>query len=70
VLSDISGILAGYEVSIEAMRQRESDADTEGVDIVIFTHKTKESSINAALAKITELDAIYVTPSRLRIELF
>ena len=70
VLSDISGILAGYEVSIEAMRQRESDADTEGVDIVIFTHKTKESSINAALAKITELDAIYETPSRLRIELF
>ena len=70
VLSDIAGILAEYKVSIEAMRQRESDANGEGVDIVIFTHKTKENSINHALKKISGLDAIYYTPARLRIEVF
>jgi len=52
------------------MRQRESDANGEGVDIVIFTHKTKENSINHALKKISGLDAIYYTPARLRIEVF
>jgi homoserine dehydrogenase len=70
VLSDIAGILAEYKVSIEAMRQRESDATDEGVDIIIITHKTKESSMNHALKKISELDAIYNTPARLRIEVF
>jgi homoserine dehydrogenase len=70
VLSDIAGILAEYKVSIEAMRQRESDTTDEGVDIIIITHKTKESSMNHALKKISELDAIYNTPARLRIEVF
>ncbi|MDC1312203.1 homoserine dehydrogenase [Burkholderiales bacterium] len=70
VLSDISGILADYGVSIEAMRQRESDSNDEGVDIIIFTHKTKESSINHASEKISALNAIYDSPARLRIEAF
>jgi homoserine dehydrogenase len=70
VLSDIAGILAEYKVSIEAMRQRESDTTDEGVDIIIITHKTKESSMNHALKKISGLDAIYNTPARLRIEVF
>ena len=70
VLSDIAGILAEYAVSIEAMRQRESNSNDEGVDIVIFTHKTKESSINDASKKISALEAIYNAPARLRIEMF
>ena len=70
VLSNIAGILAEYAVSIEAMRQRESNSNDEGVDIVIFTHKTKESSINDASKKISALEAIYNAPARLRIEMF
>ena len=70
VLSDIAGILAEYAVSIEAMRQRESNSNDEGVDIVIFTHTTKESSINEASKKISALEAIYNAPARLRIEMF
>jgi hypothetical protein len=52
------------------MRQREPDTTDEGVDIIIITHKTKESSMNHALKKISGLDAIYNTPARLRIEVF
>ncbi|MDA1331857.1 MAG: homoserine dehydrogenase [Proteobacteria bacterium] len=70
VLANIAGILAEYGVSIEAMRQRELDSGHEGVDIVIFTHKTNESSINRALKKINALNSVFDTPVRLRIETF
>ena len=70
VLASIAGILAEYGVSIEAMRQRESEGGHAGVDIVIFTHTTNEKSINDSLKKINALDSVFDMPVRLRIETF
>ena len=70
VLANIAGILAEQGVSIEVMRQRESNGSHAGVDIVIFTHKTNERSINHALKKIDALDSVVEKPVRLRIETF
>ncbi len=70
VLAGIAGILAEHGVSIEVMRQRESESGHAGVDIVIFTHTTNERSINDSLKEINALDSVFDMPVRLRIETF
>jgi len=68
VLADITRILADQQISIEAMMQREPDEGEEQTDIIMLTHKTRERSIDAAIARIEALPVVKGQLVRLRLE--
>ena len=68
VLAQIATILAEYNISVEAMRQREPDVGSTAVDIIILTHECEEQAIDLSLGKIAELETIFGSPTRLRVE--
>jgi homoserine dehydrogenase len=68
VLADVTRILADHGISIEAMLQREPAAGEEQVDVIFLTHRTIESSMNAAIAKIEALSSIAGPAVRIRME--
>lgn len=68
VLADISRILASFDISINAMVQKEPGADEDMVDIIILTHITVEKNINAAIASIEALPVVDGKIIRIRLE--
>ena len=68
VLADVTRILADQGMSIEAMLQREPEAGEDEVDVVILTHRTVESAMLAALARIEALESIAGPVVRIRME--
>jgi homoserine dehydrogenase len=60
--------LADNGISIEAMLQREPAEGEEQVDVIFLTHRTLESSMNAAIAKIEALTSIAGPAVRIRME--
>jgi homoserine dehydrogenase len=66
VLADITGILRDEHVSMESMIQRGRDP-MEMVPLVLVTHEVAESSMQAALAKISALDVVVEEPAMIRI---
>ena len=68
VLADITRILSEYNISIEAMYQKDVD-DNEPVPIMMMTHSVCEREINTALTKIAALDAVLDDIVRIRVEL-
>ncbi|MDE2146089.1 MAG: homoserine dehydrogenase [Burkholderiales bacterium] len=68
VLARITGILAGHEISIDAVLQRES-GDGEGqTDLIILTHDTVEGRMDAALAQMQALPTVLAPIVRIRKE--
>jgi len=65
VLAKITGILGENEISIESILQKNTK-DREKVDIVVTTEMAKESSVQAALAKIDVLSEISEKSKMLR----
>ena len=68
VLADITRILADQGISIDAMLQREPEEGEGETDIIILTHVCKESSADAAIAKIEGLSAQKGKVKRIRLE--
>ncbi|MBI3524068.1 MAG: homoserine dehydrogenase [Betaproteobacteria bacterium] len=68
VLAEITRILADQDISIDAMIQREPDADEEQTDIIMLTHVTQEKKVDAAIAKIEALPVVKRKVIRLRLE--
>ena len=68
VLAKISGILEGYDISIEAVIQKEAVSET--VPIVILTHSAREKELNKALAEIASLEDVVGKIIRIRVEPF
>jgi len=68
VLAKITCILAEFEISIDAMVQKEPKKDEEQVDIIVLTHLSIEKNINAAIAKIEELTSVVGKITRIRLE--
>lgn len=60
VLAAISSVLAEFNISIASMHQEEGD---EPVNVVIFTHECKESSIYNALKIINQKKDIILAPT-------
>lgn len=60
VLAAISRVLADFEISIASMHQEEGE---EPVNVVIFTHECKESSIYKALEIINQKKDIILAPT-------
>ncbi|WP_313074788.1 homoserine dehydrogenase [Melaminivora sp.] len=72
VLAQITGILAGAGISIDAVLQREADeVGGEGstqTDLIILTHDTREGDMDAALAQIQPLPTVLAPITRIRKE--
>jgi homoserine dehydrogenase len=68
VLADVTRILADQQISIDAMLQREPEEGEGETDIIILTHVCKESSADAAIAKIEGLSAQKGKVKRIRLE--
>ena len=67
VLSNISGVLARYSISIASVHQK--GRHTQGpVPIVMLTHEAREADIQKALEEISSLDVIAEKPVLIRIE--
>lgn len=71
VLARITGILAEGGISIDALLQRPTDPDAEGVtktDVIILTHETVEGRMNEAIAQMQALPTVLAPIVRIRKE--
>ena len=72
VLAQVTGILAGLGISIDAVLQREADEVAgEGAaqtDLIILTHDTREGTMNDALVQIQALPTVLAPIARIRKE--
>ena len=68
VLAEVTRILAGMDISIEAILQKEPKSGDAMANIVILTHKIREQVMNVALDEIQMLDSIPVPIIRIRAE--
>lgn len=57
VLADITRILASYDISLDAVRQRESEGDQQ-TDLIVLTHETVEHALRIALKEIEALPSV------------
>jgi len=68
VMAEITGILAEFDISIEAIQQKEPEAGQDYVPLVMLTHQVQEKQINQAISKIKTLDALQEEPMLIRVE--
>ncbi|WP_342630260.1 homoserine dehydrogenase [Nguyenibacter vanlangensis] len=75
VIADVTAVLRDYGVSLRSMLQHgraASDdptvADAPSVPLVLVTHRTRESAMIEALARIAALPAVIGDPAMIRIE--
>ncbi len=72
VLAQITSLIAGAHISIDAVLQREADEiGGEGVaqtDLIILTHDTREGDMDQALAQIQALPSVLAPITRIRKE--
>ena len=68
VLSAITAILAGADISIDAVLQRESADGENQTDLIILTHETQEGAMRAALAQMQALPTVLAPIVSLRKE--
>lgn len=70
VLSEISGILGKYNISIQAVLQKgeKKERGKESVPVIMLTHKAREKDIQKALGEIRELSVIKEEPLLIRVE--
>jgi homoserine dehydrogenase len=66
VLADISKIFGEFEISIETLLQK--GGEKEDTNLLILTHKTRESNIISALEKIQTLQTVKEKPFMIRVE--
>ena len=68
VLADVTRILADCGISIEAILQKHPAKNETIVPIILLTQVTQEHKLNAAIAKIEELETVSGKVSRIRLE--
>ena len=68
VLARITGILAGHDISIDALLQRESADGEAQTDVIILTHDTVEGKMNQAIAQMQALPTVLAPIVRIRKE--
>lgn len=68
VLADVTRILAGHNISIEALIQKEPLKGQTSVSIIMLTQLTSEKEMNAAIAEIEDLATVTGQVARIRLE--
>lgn len=68
VLAQVTNIFAHHTISIEAIIQKEPQANAADVPIVILTHEVNEKNMNQAIAEIEGLETVTGKVMRIRLE--
>ena len=68
VLADVTRILADCDISIEAILQKPPAKNETIVPIILLTQVTQERNLNAAIAKIEQLETVSGKVNRIRLE--
>ena len=68
VLASVTGVLAEFNISIDAMLQQPSHNKEESTELIILTHQCIESQMNDALEKIQSLATVVEPIVRIRKE--
>ena len=70
VLAKLTGLLAGADISIDAILQREADqvSGANQTDVIILTHDTREGTMNGVLAQMQALPTVLAPIVRIRKE--
>jgi homoserine dehydrogenase len=68
VLAEVAQLLANFNISIEAVIQKEPTEGEDRVPLIMLTHRVVEKNMNSALEKIEALDSIGGKVIRLRLE--
>jgi homoserine dehydrogenase len=72
VLTQVTGILAGASISIDAVLQREADQvggeGSTSTDLIILTHDVREGTMNDAIAQMQALPSVLEPITRIRKE--
>lgn len=72
VLAQVTGLLAGAGISIDAVLQREADQvggeGSTSTDLIILTHDTREGTMNEAIAQMQGLPSVLTPITRIRKE--
>ena len=68
VLASVTGILAEFNISIDAMLQQPSHNREESTELIILTYQCPESQMNGALVKIQSLATVIEPIIRIRKE--
>ena len=70
VMSDITQILAGRDISIESIIQKPPAPGSDKVPVVLLTHVAPQSVMTGALNEIMALEAVDADAARMRVEAF
>jgi len=72
VLAQVTALLAGAGISIDAVLQREADEvggeGSTSTDLIILTHNTREGTMNDALSRLQQLPTVLAPIVRIRKE--
>jgi len=75
VMADIAGIFGRHDISLEAILQKEPDAENAVDDsvatllpIVLLSHRVREGRMRAAIAEVEALPSVPATVTLLRVE--
>ena len=68
VLAQVTAVLAGHDISIDALLQRESAEGERQTDVIILTHDTVEGRMRAAIAQMQALPTVLAPIVSLRKE--
>ena len=68
VLAQVTGLLAGAGISVDAMLQREAGEGEKQTDLIILTHTVREGTMNEVLAEIQGLPTVLAPIVRIRKE--
>jgi len=68
VLADVTQILGDSDISIEAVIQKEPTSAGSEAEIIMLTHRTKESNMIASIEKIEALSSITTQVNKIRVE--
>ena len=67
-MADITRIIADQSISIEAIIQKEPEADNETAMIIMLTQKIVEAKMNQAISDIEALSEVMSEVTRIRVE--
>lgn len=68
VMADVTKILGGLSISIEAIIQKEPPSDSAKASVIMLTHRVLERNMNQAITQIEALPSISGQVTRIRME--
>lgn len=68
VMAQVSRIMSDLDISIEAILQKEPGPGETSVPLIMLTRRVREHSVDEAIRRLSELDAILGDVTRIRVE--